>query len=142
MKNEQNAAIIQGLYNAVNERNFEYLNALSSAKSEWLDIPFNITVTGETSVMISWQNRFNMFPDAAFEIKNLIAHDNFVIVQGVEKGTYKGFLESLDEDIIAEGTWVEIGFCDVYYLEEGTIVKANSNFDIDTLIHQISAIPA
>jgi predicted ester cyclase len=139
MKNEQNALIIQGLYNAVNERNFEYLTTLSHAESEWLDIPFNVTKTGETSVMLSWQNRFSMFPDATFEIKNLVAHDNFVIVQGIERGTYKGLLSSIDEDIIAEGAAIEIGFCDVYYLENGTIVKANSNFDIDTLIYQISA---
>ena len=139
MKNEQNAAVIQGLYNAVNERNFEYLNALSHEQSEWLDIPFNVTTTGETSVILSWQNRFNMFPDATFEIKNLIAHDNLVIVQGIERGTYKGLLQCIDEDIIAEGTSVEIGFCDIYYLENGTIVKANSNFDVDTLIYQISA---
>lgn len=142
MKNEMNAAVIQGLYAAVNERNFEYLTKVSDAGSEWFDIPFNITITGKESVTASWQNRFNMFPDATFEIKNLIAHDNYVIVQGIERGTYKDVLSCLDEDIIASSPEVAIGFCDVYYLQDGKIVRANSNFDVETLILQITAIPA
>ncbi|MCO6149594.1 nuclear transport factor 2 family protein [Flavobacterium sp. NRK1] len=141
MKNEKNAAVIQGLYAAVNQRNFEYLNDISDAKSEWFDIPFNTTTTGEESLTVSWQNRFSMFPDATFEIKNLIAYDNYVIVQGIERGTYKGF-SFIDEDIDMSESLIEIGFCDVYYLENGTIVKANSNFDIDSLLLQITSVPA
>lgn len=142
MRNEKNAAVIQGLYTAVNERNFEYLTTLSDAESEWFDIPFNSTVSGETSAVAAWQKRFSLFPDVTFEVQNLMAYDNYVIVQGLEKATFKGMLAFIDEDIITEGFPVEIAFCDVYYLEDGRILKANSNFDVNAFKEQICAIPA
>lgn len=141
MRNEKNAAVIQGLYTAVNERNFEYLNTVSDARSEWFDIPFNITNLGITSAAASWEKRFSLFPDVSFEIQNLMAYDNYVIVQGVERATFKGMLAFIDEDIITEGYPVEIAFCDIYYLEDGRILKANSNFDVNAFKEQICAIP-
>lgn len=137
MRNERNAAVIQGLYAAVNQKNFEYLNTLCDAGSEWFDIPFNNTAVGETSVTTTWQNRFSIFPDATCEIKNLVAHDNLVIVQGVERGTHQGMFTMYDEYIEPSGVSFEIGFCDVYYMNEGKIVKANSNFDVYALFDQI-----
>lgn len=142
MRNEKNAAVIQGLYAAVNERNFDYLTTISDEKSEWFDIPFNTTMSGSASAEASWQKRFSLFPDVTFEVQNLMAYDNLVIVQGVERATFKGMLAFIDEDIITEGFPVEIGFCDVYYLEDGIIIKANSNFDVVAFKEQICAIPA
>lgn len=137
MRNETNAAVIQGLYAAVNQRDFKHLTTLCDAGSEWFDIPFNITVVGETSVVAGWQNRFGIFPDATCEIKNLVAHDNYVIVQGVERGTHQGVLTIYDEHIQPSGLKVEIGFCDVYYMNNGKILKANSNLDVYALFDQI-----
>ncbi|MHA3788399.1 ester cyclase [Flavobacterium hauense] len=137
MRNERNAAVIQELYAAVNQRNFKYLNTLCDAGSEWFDIPFNSTAKGETSITIAWLNRFSIFPDATCEIKNLVAHDNYVIVQGVEKGTHEGMFTIYEEEIQPTGLPVEVGFCDVYYMNEGKIVKANSNLDIYALFSQI-----
>lgn len=137
MRNEINAAVIHGLYNAVNQRNFEYLNTLCDAGSEWFDIPFNNTITGEASVTATWQGRFSIFPDATCEIKSLVAHDNYVIVQGVERGTHKGMFTINDEHIEPSGLTIEIGFCDVYYMNDGKIIKANSNLDVYTLFDQI-----
>jgi predicted ester cyclase len=137
MKNERNAAVIQGLYAAVNQRDFDYLNTLCDEGSECLDIPFNSTVVGETSVTAVWKNRLRIFPDATCEIKNLVAHDNLVIVQGIKKGTHRGIFTMYDEYVEPSGTGIEIGFCDIYYMNEGKIVKANSNFDVYALFDQI-----
>jgi predicted ester cyclase len=137
MRNERNIAVIQGLYAAVNQRDFEYLNTLCDTESEWLDIPFNNTAIGETSVTATWQNRFSIFPDATCEIKNLVAHDNLVIVQGVERGTHHGTFTLYDEYVEPSGLSIEIGFCDIYYMNDGKILKANSNFDVYALFDQI-----
>lgn len=137
MRNESNAAMIQELYTAVNQRNFEYLTTLCDARSEWFDIPFNTTVVGETSVTAIWQKRFSIFPDAACEIKSLVAHDNYVIVQGVERGTHEGTFTIYEEEVEPSGLHVEIGFCDVYYMNDGKIIKANSNLDVYALFDQI-----
>lgn len=137
MINETNAAVIQGLYTAVNERNFEYLTALCDEGSEWLDIPFNNKANGHTSGKVMWQNRVSIFPDATCEIKNLVAHDNYVIVQGVERGTHEGIFTIYEEEAEPTGLYVEVGFCDVYYMNDGKIMKANSNLDVFALFTQI-----
>lgn len=137
MINEKNAAVIQELYTAVNQRDFEYLDTLCDAGSEWFDIPFDKRVIGESSVTVAWQNRFSIFPDATCEIKNLVAHDNYVIVQGVERGTHRGIFTIYEEEVEPSGLHVEIGFCDVYYMNDGKIIKANSNLDVYALFTQI-----
>jgi len=137
MRNDINAAAIQGLYVAVNQRNFEYLNTLCDAGSECFDIPFNNIATGTTSVTATWKSRFSIFPDVSCEIKNLVAHDNYVIVQGVERGTHKGMFTIYDEDVEPSGISIEVGFCDIYYMNEGKIVKANSNLDVYSLFTQL-----
>ncbi|MFD2603417.1 ester cyclase [Flavobacterium suzhouense] len=137
MINETNAAVIQGLYAAVNQRDFEYLNTLCDAESEWFDIPFDKMAFGVTSVSMAWHNRFAIFPDISCEIKNLIAHDNYVIVQGVERGTHEGIFTIYEEEAEPTGLYVEVGFCDVYYMNDGKIMKANSNLDVYALFTQI-----
>lgn len=139
MKNETNVAVIQGLYAAINERDFDYLTALSDAKSEWFDIPFNTITTGEASAIASWERWLTIFPDATCEIKNLIAADNYVIVQGIDRGTHQGVFTFNKEQIEPSGLSIEVGFCDIFYLNEGKIVKANSNFDVCSLLRQLAA---
>ncbi|PZR07766.1 MAG: hypothetical protein DI539_23345 [Flavobacterium psychrophilum] len=137
MINERNAATIQRLYTAVNQRDFEYLDTLCDAGSEWFDIPFDKKVTGALSLTVAWQKRISIFPDVVCEIKNLVAHDNYVIVQGVEKGTHQGIFTIYEEEAEPTGLYVEVGFCDVYYMNDGKIVKANSNLDIYGLFTQL-----
>lgn len=137
MINEKNAAVIQGLYAAVNQRDFEYLDTLCDSGTEWFDIPFDKKITGGLSLTVAWQSRFAIFPDAACEIKNLIAHDNYVIVQGVKRGTHEGTFTIYEEEAEPTGLYVEVGFCDVYYMNDNKVVKANSNLDIYSLFSQL-----
>lgn len=139
MKNEDNRSVIQGLYAAVNVKDFEYIKTLGHEKSEWFDIPFNSTATGASSVVASWEKRITIFPDVTYEIKNLIATDSYVIVQGIERGTHNGTLKLYEKEVEPKGTAIEVGFCDVYYLESGKILKANSNFDVCSLLRQLAA---
>lgn len=137
MINERNAAAIQGLYAAVNQRDFEYLDALCDSGTEWFDIPFDKKITGALSVTVAWQSRVTIFPDVVCEIKNLVAHDNLVIVQGVKRGTHEASFTIYEEQTEPTGLYVEVGFCDVYYMNNGKIVKANSNLDIYSLFSQL-----
>lgn len=139
MRNEENKTVIQELYTAINAKDFEYIRTLGHKNSEWFDIPFNRTIIGETSVVTLWENRFTIFPDVIYEIKNLIATDNYVIVQGIERGTYNGTFSFCEKEIESKGAIIEFSFCDVYYLENGKILKANSNFDVPSLLRQLAA---
>lgn len=56
MAQENNTAIIQGLYEAVNHKNYDYIANLGHASSEWRDVPFNFTATGEEAIIGPWKS--------------------------------------------------------------------------------------
>jgi hypothetical protein len=55
-----NQAIIGGLYEAVNQRDFDYLAALGAPESEWFDVPYDFTDTGESAIVRPWKGWFDI----------------------------------------------------------------------------------
>lgn len=138
MASENNAAIIQGLYDAVNEKNLEYIRNLGTSTSEWLDVPFDFTTTGENAIIDPWLSWFDIFPDARCDIKSLVAMGDYVVAQGIGSGTQKGIFKSPAGVIEPSGVKMKVNFCDVYRLEDGKIVRADSYFDFYGLLKQLA----
>ena len=59
----RNAQAIRKLYEAVNTKDLNYIKSLGDEKSEWLDVPFNITSKGENAIIDPWKSWFDIFPD-------------------------------------------------------------------------------
>jgi quinol monooxygenase YgiN/ketosteroid isomerase-like protein len=133
-----NAAIIQGLYDAVNRKDLQYISALGADFSEWLDVPFNYTTTGKNAILDPWVSWFGIFPDATCEVKDLKAFGNTVIAQGIGRGTHKGDFNSPAGLIKPTGVQMQVNFCDVYTLRNGCIERADSYFDFYGLLLQLS----
>lgn len=133
-----NAAIIQGLYEAVNRKDLDYIRALGADFSEWLDVPFNYTSTGKNGIIDPWVSWFGIFPDATCEVKSLSAFGNTVIAQGIGRGTHKGDFHSPAGLIPPSGVAMQVNFCDVYVLKDGCIARADSYFDFYGLLQQLS----
>jgi quinol monooxygenase YgiN/ketosteroid isomerase-like protein len=133
-----NAAIIQGLYDAVNKKDLAYIEKLGADFSEWLDVPFNYTTTGKKAIIDPWVSWFGIFPDATCEVKSLSAFGNTVIAQGIGRGTHKGDFNSPAGLIKPSGVAMEVNFCDVYVLKNGCILRADSYFDFYGLLKQLT----
>jgi len=90
MSISKNAEIIKGLYVAVNEKNLEYIENLGADNSEWLDVPFNYTSKGPRAIIDPWKSWFDIFPDATCEVQSLVSLGDYVVAQGIGRGTHKG----------------------------------------------------
>lgn len=138
MTQESNAAIIQGLYDAVNQKDYEYMTNLGHSSSEWLDVPFDLTTTGESAIVEPWKSWFAIFPDATCEVTSLIALGDHVVAMGKGRGTHLGAFNSPAGDLPPSGVKMETDFCDVYRLKDGKIRRADSYFDFYKLLGQLA----
>jgi len=136
---DKNAAIIQKLYEAVNEKNLDYIKSLGTAKSEWLDVPFNYTAKGADAIINPWKSWFEIFPDATCEVRSLVSMGEYVIAQGIGRGTQKGVFQSPAGLLKPSDKPMAINFCDVYRLKDGKIIRADSYFDFYSLLKQLTA---
>ena len=138
MAQENNAVIIQGLYEAVNQKKLEYIQNLGAPTSEWLDVPFNFTSKGENAIIDPWKSWFEIFPDATCEVRSLVSMGDCVVAQGIGRGTHQGVFNSPAGELPPSGVKMEVFFCDVYRLENGKIIRADSYFDFYSLLRQLA----
>ena len=134
---KSNGEIIRGLYEAVNNKNLDYIKNLGASFSEWLDVPFNYTTYGENSIIDPWVSWFGIFPDATCEVKSLAELGDYVIAQGIGRGTHKGDFNSPAGLLKPSGVAMQVNFCDVYKLKDGKIQRADSYFDFYGLLMQL-----
>ena len=135
-----NGEIIRGLYEAVNNKDLDYIRSLGASFSEWLDVPFNYTTYGESAIVDPWASWFVIFPDASCEVKSLVELGDHVIAQGIGRGTHKGDFNSPAGLLKPSGVAMQVNFCDVYRLRDGKIERADSYFDFYGLLMQLKTI--
>jgi predicted ester cyclase len=133
-----NRAIITGLYEAVNEKNLDYIRNLGAEKSEWREVPFDMTFTGANAIVDPWAAWFDIFPDATCEVQDLVAFEDHVIARGIGRGTHKGVFKSPAGPLEPSGVAMTTNFCDVYKLENGKIIRADSYFDFYGVLVQLA----
>lgn len=138
MTNSTNEALIRGLYEAVNKKDLKTIAAFGAPESEWLDVPFNFTTYGVDAIIDPWKSWFNIFPDATCEVRSLVALEDYVIAQGIGRGTHKGVFNSPAGELQPSGKSMQVNFCDVYRLKDGKIMRADSYFDFYGLLKQIA----
>ena len=138
MANQDNASLIRKLYDAVNRKDLKTIANFGAPSSEWLDVPFNFTSKGPSAIIDPWKSWFGIFPDAACEVRSLVALGDHVVAQGTGRGTHLGVFKSPAGDLQPTGRRIEVNFCDVYRLEDGKIIRADSYFDFYGLLKQLA----
>lgn len=133
-----NKQVIEKLYQAVNAKDLEYIQSLGADFSEWLDVPFDYTTTGKDAIIDPWVSWFGIFPDATCEVRSLVAFGDYVIAQGIGRGTHKGVFHSPAGTLQPSGVSMQVNFCDVYKLRQGQIERADSYFDFYGLLRQLA----
>ena len=67
-----------------------------------------------------------IFPDATREVRSLVALGDYVVAQGIGRGPHLGVFNSPAGVLQPTGRRMEVHFCDVYRLEDGKIIRAES----------------
>jgi predicted ester cyclase len=138
MTTANNETLIRSLYAAVNEKDLETIAAFGAPSSEWLDVPFDFTSRGVNAIIDPWRAWFEIFPDATCEVKSLVSLGDTVIAQGIGRGTHRGVFNSPAGTLEPTGRTMQVSFCDVYRLENGKIMRADSYFDFYGLLRQLA----
>lgn len=135
---QENASRIQSLYDAVNRKDLQVIADFGAPSSEWLDVPFNFTSTGTSAIIDPWKSWFDIFPDATCEVRSLVGLGDYVVAQGIGRGTHRGVFNSPAGKLQPTGRKIAVNFCDVYRLQNGKIMRADSYFDFYSLLKQLS----
>ncbi|MDR7135037.1 ketosteroid isomerase-like protein [Lysobacter niastensis] len=138
MINQENEKLIRGLYDAVNRKDLKTIADFGAPESEWLDVPFDFTTQGVNAIIDPWKSWFNIFPDATCEVRSLVAIDDYVIAQGIGRGTHRGVFNSPAGELQPSGNTMQVNFCDVYRIKNGKIIRADSYFDFYGLLKQLA----
>ena len=138
MTTKDNETLIRGLYAAVNRKDLKTIADFGTPNNEWLDVPFNFTSTDTATIIDPWKAWFDIFPDATCEVRSLVALGDYVVAQGVGRGTHRGVFNSPAGKLLPTGRTMAVNFCDVYRLEDGKIVRADSYFDFYGLLRQLA----
>jgi predicted ester cyclase len=136
--NASNEELIRNLYRAVNEKDLEAIAAYGAPSSEWLDVPFEFTSRGVNAIIDPWKSWFSIFPDATCEVHSLVSLGDTVVARGTGRGTHRGVFNSPAGVLEPTGRAMQVSFCDVYRLENGKIVHADSYFDFYGLLRQLA----
>jgi len=130
--------LIRRLYEAVNRKDLAVIASYGAPQSEWLDVPFHITSTGVNAIIDPWKAWFDIFPDAACKVRSVVTLGDYVVAQGIGRGTQRGVFDSPAGKLEPTGRSIEVQFCDVYRLENGKTVRADSYFDFYGVLRQLS----
>ena len=122
---EQNKALVLQLYEELGKGNIEKGFELC-APDYRLYYPSNTgtPLTREQNLEIALQTS-QAFPDTVYEIKDIVAVDDKVIVRGVDKAIHSQEFQGIPPT----GKKLEVSWLVIYRLEEGKIVEAWQEFD-------------
>lgn len=132
-----NVTLALGLYEAWNERNFDRLAELITP-----DGKITVVGSGDTFEGPEGARKYDLmwaeaFPDGSITVDNVIAADDYVVVEYTGRGTHTGTLEGPGGSIPATGRSVTLQLCDVLQFSDGKVRSQRTYFDGASLLAQL-----
>lgn len=134
MSAEENRKIVQILYDAFNDRDFERVSSIIAPSAKVTNILTGETFEGPAGFRQYLQTWASAFPDARLEVTNIVAGEHGAAVEFTGRGTNTGPLGTPTGEIPASGRRGEQRFCDVYKIANGKITDVQTYFDVKSLL--------
>ena len=80
------------------------------------------------------------FPDGECKVVNVIAQDNWAVVEYVNRGTHTGTLRSSLGTFAPTGRRVEVRYCSVMRVDNGKVVEGRDYYDSATIARQLGVL--
>ena len=142
MSARDNEALARGAHEAFNERDFDRAAGYVAEDLEWVNVATGETFRGPQGYEQYMRGWAEAFSDARTEITNVLAGDDFAVVEFVGRGTHDGALRGPAGEIPPTGRSVEVRFCEVHQIEDGKISRSRTYFDVTTMMAQLGLMPA
>ncbi|MDQ4085820.1 MAG: ester cyclase [Actinomycetota bacterium] len=132
-----NVNLARSLYEAWNERNFDRLAELITP-----DGKITVVGSGDTFEGPEGARKYDLmwaeaFPDGSITVDNVIAADDYVVVEFTGRGTHTGTLEGPGGSIPATGRSVTLQLCDVLQFSDGKVRSQRTYLDGASLLAQL-----
>lgn len=142
MAARDSATLARTLHDLFNRRDFARIDEFVAADVEWLNVATGETLRGPEGVRQFMQGWVDAFSDGKTEIENLYAGEDFAVVEFTGRGTHDGVLRGPAGEIPPTQRSVEMLFCEVYRIQNGTVVRGRTYFDAATMMGQLGVLPA
>jgi steroid delta-isomerase-like uncharacterized protein len=130
------AAVVRGLWDAINDRDYTRVADSIAAKCSWVSIGSGRTVVGPEAMVLGLLKFAEAFPDGRGEILNLIVSGETVVVEWVVRGTNAGPYDGRPPT----GRKFARRGCSVAEVRGGKIVGYRDYFDRQTLTEQLGLV--
>lgn len=138
---KDNVSLVKSIYDAFNNKSFDQLLELGDSQTQWLEVPFRMTLSGQTAVREAWKGWADIFPDGNVEVKSIYSAGDCVIAECIGRGAHQGVFRTPEGDLKPTGNKVEIPFCDIIRLKDGKVLSAHSYFDFYMFLKQLGQQP-
>ena len=110
------------------------------------DFELTDTATGETfrgpeGARKNMEGWFTPFPDANVEVVNLVAADEWVVVEAIGRGTHTGPLPSPEGEVPATGKSITLPFCSTLRVRDGKAVSGRDYYNLAAVMMQLGLLP-
>ena len=134
MTPQEKATITREVLEAWNERDCDRAAALMAENLEWMNAPTGEISHGPQGYLQFLKAWYDAFPDATNEIVNEIAAGEWVIAEGIGRGTQTGLLKGPAGQIAPTGRKIEVRFCLVVHVHDGKIDRGRLYIDTGTMM--------
>lgn len=138
---QDNATIVRAHYDAINRRDMDKNLTLLTDDVKWMNIPFAASFTGHKGYRDFLGNWTTAMPDCKAEVVNVIAGEEWTVVEFIGRGTHTGPLVGPHGTIPATQRKLDLKFCEVFRIKDGQIAEAHLYFDAATLMRQFGLLP-
>lgn len=135
------ATLARRLYEAWNERDFEYASTVMTADGHLVVVGSGTTFRGPEGVRQYNRAWADGFPDAQLAIDRLVRSGDTVVVEYTSRGTHTGPLANEAGTLAPTGRSVTLQFCDVLEFVDGKLRCRRSYYDTGALLTQLGLIP-
>ena len=132
-----NATLARSLYEAFNNRDFDYLAGCIAPDGRITDVGSGETFRGSDGARQYNTAWADAFPDGRITVDRVIAQDDCVVVEYTGRGTHTGTLSAPAGSIPATGRSVTLELCDVLEFAGGKLQAQRCYFDSGSLMAQL-----
>ena len=138
---EDSGAVMRKLFDGFNSKDYDAIEALVTDDFKLIDVASGETFHGREGARRNAEGWMNAFPDAKIELLNLVAADEWAVVEAVGRGTHSGPLKTPGGDVPPTGRPMELHFCSIIKVQEGKIVEERDYYDGMTVATQLGMMP-
>jgi steroid delta-isomerase-like uncharacterized protein len=138
----ENAELINGLMEAFNRRDFEYIRERTGPDSVLTDVGSGETWRGPDEGQRYTTMWAEAFPDGKITVDRIIEAGDTVVVEYTGNGTHTGDMVTSRGTIPATGKKVTLHFCDIYDLKDGKVLSQRTYGDSGALMAQLGLTTA